>query len=87
MRPSKHTIALYEQIQADQLTETEFSATSPLLATTLETASPILLEILGRLTQLQSALADLQAQVQQTMKTVEQIVESNQHSILVYSAK
>jgi len=87
VRPSKHTIALYEQIQADQLTETEFSATSPLLATTLETASPILLEILGRLTQLQSALADLQAQVQQTMKTVEQIVESNQHSILVYSAK
>lgn len=82
--PSRHTVALYEQIQADQLTEADFSATSPSMTTTLETASP-LLEVLGRLTQLQGALADLQAQVQQTMKTVEQIVESNQHSILAYS--
>ena len=87
VRPSKHTAALYKQIQADQLTETEYSATSPSMATTLETASPLLLEVLGRLTQLQGALADLQAQIQQTMKTVEQIVESNQHSILAYSAK
>lgn len=87
VRPSKHTVALYKQIQADQLTGTEFSATSPSITATLETASPILLEVLGRLTQLQGALADLQAQVQQTMKTVEQIVESNQHSILAYSVK
>lgn len=84
VRPSKHTVALYEQIQADQFTEIEFSRTSPSIATTLETASPLLLEVLGRLTQLEGALADLQMQVQHTMKTVEQIVESNPHSILAY---
>lgn len=87
--PSKHTVALYEQIQADQLNETEFSSTSSSMTaiTTLDTASPLLLEVLGRLTQLQGALADLQVQVQQTMKTVEQIVESSQPSLLAYSAK
>ena len=85
--PSKHTVALYEQIQADQLTETESRSTSTSVAPTPESASPLLLDVLGRLTQLQVALTDLQAQVQQTMKTVEQIVESNRHSILASPAK
>jgi len=87
--PSKHTVALYEQIQADQLIETEFNGTSSSITTspTLEAASPLLLEVLGRLAQLQGALADLQTQVQQTMKAVEQIVESNQLSPFAYSAK
>lgn len=85
--PSKHTVALYEQIQADQLTETAFSGTTPPVNTAPEAASPLLLEVLGRLTQLQGALAELQMQVQQTMQTVEQIAASNQLAPLVYSAK
>ena len=85
--PSKHTVALYEQIQADQLTETEFHGTTPPANGTLEAASPLLLEVLGRLEHLQGALTELQTQVQQTVKTVEQIVASNQLSTLAYSTK
>ena len=82
--PSKHTAALYEQIQADQLDEAESASVSRsrTTATMLDASSPLLFEVLGRLTQLQDALADLQAQVQQTMKTVEQIVESGQPALL-----
>jgi len=87
--PSKHTVALYEQIQADHLDETDSSSTaSSMIPTTmLDTASPLLIEVLGRLIQLQSSLADLQTQLQQTMKTMEQMVASNQPSLLEYSAK
>src|SRR5579859_120071 len=85
--PSKHTVALYEQIQADQLTETESSRTPPSTNAALEVASPLLLEVLGRLAQLQGALTELQTQVQQTMQTVEQIVASNQLVPLAFSAK
>lgn len=85
--PSKNTVALYEQIQADQLTEKEFSRTTPSTNTALEAASPLLLEVLGRLEQLQGALTELQTQVQQTVKTVEQIVASNQPSMLAYATK
>jgi len=71
--PSKHTIALYEQIQADQLAKSEFGSTASSMTHTgtSDTASPLLLDVLDRLAQLQGALVDLQAQLQQTMKTVE----------------
>ena len=87
--PSKPTVALYEQIQADQLDETTFNNAPSFMtaAAALDVASPLLLEVLGRLTQLQSALAELQTQVLQTMKTVEQMVASNQLSPPVYSTK
>ncbi len=85
--PSRHTVALYEQIQADQLTETEFGGTLHQANATLEAASPLLIEVLGRLEHLQGALTELQMQLQQTMKTVEQIVASSQLSTLGYATK
>ena len=79
----KNTIALYEQIQADQLEEfehttlpTEASSTEP------ELSAPLLFEVLGHLTHLQEALADLQNQVQQSIQTVETAL--NNHTTPAY---
>ncbi len=85
--PSKHTLALYEQISADQLTGAEFNGRASSMNAGLEAASPLLLEVLGRLAQLQGTLTELQTQVQQTMQSVEQILASNQLTSLAYSAK
>jgi DNA-binding SARP family transcriptional activator len=81
--PSKNTMALYEQIQADQLEEfehttlpTEASSTEP------ELSAPLLFEVLGHLTHLQEALADLQNQVQQSIQTVETAL--NNHTTPAY---
>jgi DNA-binding SARP family transcriptional activator len=84
--PSRHTVALYQQIQADQLSETEFTKATPSANTALEAVPPLLLDVLGRLVQLQGALTELQTQVQQTIQTVEQLVASNQVSTTPYSA-
>lgn len=75
--PSKHTIALYEQIQADRLDELEHPTTSTAASTALEVAAPVLSEVLDHLTQLQGALTDLQNQVQQSIQTVEQALNSH----------
>jgi DNA-binding SARP family transcriptional activator len=75
--PSKHTIALYEQIQADQLDEVEHPTTSTVASTALEVSAPVLSEVLDHLTQLQGALNDLQNQVQQSIQTVEQALNSH----------
>ncbi len=75
-KPSKHTIALYEQIQADQLDVVEHPTTSTVASTALEVSTPVLFEVLDHLTQLQGALNDLQNQVQQSIQTVEQALNS-----------
>src|SRR5205814_8889189 len=71
VRPSKSTVALYKQIQADQLDEPKsivaFRETDP----SIKAATPSLLEVLGNLTQLQETLAGLQGQVQQSIQQVE----------------
>ncbi|GAC1382629.1 MAG: hypothetical protein NVS4B7_17750 [Ktedonobacteraceae bacterium] len=76
--PSKPTIALYAQIQADQLEGPVpilvSNETTAAITKTLAVTSPPLLEILGRLEHLQGALVDLQQQVQQSMKAVEHLL-------------
>jgi DNA-binding SARP family transcriptional activator len=74
VKPSKGTLALYEQIQADQLDEPDFVAAASEAAISNETADATdtpMLEILGQLTQLQTALSTLQEQVQQSIQKVE----------------
>ncbi len=68
--PSKGTVALYEQILADQLDEPK-----PVFASTeisLEISEFLLPGILNRLVQLQAALSDLQTQLGQSIQVVEQ---------------
>lgn len=72
--PSKHTIALYKQIQADQLEAPEPILTSASTISTLEIVPPPLLEVLEQLMQLQGALSELQDQVQESIEVVEQAV-------------
>lgn len=67
--PSKNTQALYRQIQADQLDE--LSSMSIQVDTPPEVPVPSLLEVLGRLAQVQRSLTELQNQVQQSIKMVE----------------
>ncbi len=67
--PSKSTQALYRQIQADQLDEP-----SPIdiqFDTPPEVPAPQLLEVLGRLAQVQRSLSELQQQVEQSIHMVE----------------
>ena len=67
--PSKSTQALYRQIQADQLDEP--SSLTVQADTPPEVPAPPLLEILGRLAQVQRSLTELQNQVQQSIQMVE----------------
>lgn len=76
VRPAKHTVALYEQIRADQL---HGPTSAPAQARTApERTTSTWLEVLGRLSQLQLVLADVQHQVQQTIQAVEVAFKSQQ---------
>jgi DNA-binding SARP family transcriptional activator len=70
--PSKGTVALYEQILADQLPEDEHTSVPREGAASLEGADFPLPEILDRLVRLQATMSDLQAQVEQSIQTLEQ---------------
>jgi len=73
--PSKSTQALYKQIQADQLDE---PPPTPIQAdTSPEIPTPQLLEVLGRLSQVQRSLSELQNQVQQSIQMVETALHDN----------
>lgn len=74
VRPSKGTVALYEQILADQLEDPKPVFTSTELS--LEITEFLLPGILNRLLQLQAALSDLQAQLGQSIQVVEQALAS-----------
>lgn len=69
-KPSKGTVGLYEQIQADMLAVSEPTIIQHELTTDIV---PIrtLDEVLGQLAQFQTTLSDLQSQVQQSIQTVE----------------
>ena len=73
--PSKSTVAIYSQIQADQLDEpipTPVDTDTP-----PEIPPPPLLEVLGHLAQVQRNLAELQNQVQQSIHIVETALQNN----------
>ena len=73
--PSKSTVAIYSQIQADQLDEpipTPVDTDTP-----PEIPAPPLLEVLGHLAQVQRDLAELQNQVQQSIHIVETALQNN----------
>ncbi len=78
VRPSKSTVALYKQIQADQLDEPKSIVALRETDPSIKAVNLSLLEVLSNLTQLQETLADLQGQVQQSIQQVE-LVLSNSH--------
>jgi hypothetical protein len=69
--PSKSTQALYRQIQADQIDEP--SSIPIQVDTPPEVPAPSLLEVLGRLAQLQRSLTDLQNEVEQNIQIMQQM--------------
>jgi DNA-binding SARP family transcriptional activator len=81
VKPSKRTIALYKQILAEQLTEPQPTLPPIEAHRTLEVSASSPEEMLGHLTRLQTALADLQNQVQQSIQKVEQALYDNTQSL------
>lgn len=76
-RPSKETIALYEQILTDQLVVPEqVSAPAEIPHEVSELLQP---GVLDRLLQLQATLADLQNQLGQSIQAVEEALASYSH--------
>jgi hypothetical protein len=73
--PSKSTQSLYKQIQADQLD------VPPPVLTLVDTSPELpalpLIEVLGRLSQVQRSLTELQNQVQQSIQMVETALHDN----------
>jgi len=74
VRPSKGTVVLYEQIQADLLDPSELAFTHPDMHIAPEVLAFPLQEILCQLTQIRIVLTDLQNQVQQNIQTLQQAV-------------
>ena len=77
VRPSKSTVALYKQIQADQLDEPKSIVALRETDPSIKAVTPSLLEVLGNLSYLQETLADLQAQVQQSIQQVELVLSNS----------
>ena len=73
--PSKGTLTLYRQIQADQLDEP--SSIPIQVETPPEVPAPSLLEVLGRLAEVQRSLSELQNQVQQSIHLVKTTLLDN----------
>jgi DNA-binding SARP family transcriptional activator len=73
--PSKSTIAIYRQIQADQLDEP--SPTPIEVDIPPEVPAPPLLEVLSHLSHLQRSLLDLQNEVEQSIQMVELALHNN----------
>jgi DNA-binding SARP family transcriptional activator len=81
VKPSKGTIALYKQILMEQLTEPKPASPRIEAHPVPEVSASPQMEMLGHLTQLQKALADLQNQVQQSIQRVEQALNDNTHPL------
>lgn len=81
VKPSKRTIALYKQILAEQLTEPQPTLPPIEAHRALEVSASPQVEMLGHLTRLQTVLADLQNQVQQSIQKVEQALYDNNHPL------
>ncbi len=78
VNPSKGTLALYRQIQADQLDEPEPTLVPNETHTSLEVSTVPLLDVLGHLRCLEESLADLQNQVQQSIQKVKLVLSAYQ---------
>ena len=74
VNPSKNTLALYRQIQADQLNEPEPMPAQNGTNTSLAVSSMPLSDILGHLRSLEESLVDLQTQVQRSIQKVELVL-------------
>jgi len=77
VRPSKSTVALYKQIQADQLDEPEPMPAPQDTNTSLEVSTTPLIDILSHLRYLEGSLADLQNQIQQSIQKVELVLSNS----------
>ncbi len=78
VKPSKSTLALYRQIQADQLNELELMPAPNKTNTSLAVSTMPLIDVLGHLRCLEESLADLQNQVQQSIQKVELVLSNYQ---------
>jgi DNA-binding SARP family transcriptional activator len=72
VKPSKSTVALYKQILTEQLVEPQPTLLAIEARQALEASASPQIEMLCHLTQLQTALVDLQNQVQQSIQKVAQ---------------
>jgi len=72
VRPAGRTVALCEQIRADQLVKTAAAPAADTAAAELATSS--LPDVIGHLRQLQSLLADAQRQIQDGIQAVEMVL-------------
>ncbi|MFL5662233.1 MAG: BTAD domain-containing putative transcriptional regulator [Ktedonobacteraceae bacterium] len=77
VKPSKSTVALYKQILTEQLVEPQPTLPPSEARRALEVSASPQIEMLYHLTQLQTALADLQNQVQQSIQKVAQALNDN----------
>src|SRR6266702_4977737 len=78
VKPSKSTLALYRQIQADQLNELELMPAPNKTNTSLAVSTMPSIDVLGHLRCLEESLADLQNQVQQSIQKVELVLSNYQ---------
>lgn len=78
INPSKSTVILFRQIQADQIDVPEPMPAANETKTSLEVSTAPLIDILGHLKNLEECLADLQNQVKQSIQEVELILNISQ---------
>jgi DNA-binding SARP family transcriptional activator len=74
VNPSKSTVTLYRQIQADRLFEPEPMPAAIEANSSLEVATPPLIDILDHLTHVQDILSGLQNEVRQSIQQVERVL-------------
>lgn len=87
VKPSKGTVALYQEIQADQLDSPELALIHPDMNIALNALAPPLREIFCQLTHLQMVLTDLENQVQQNIQVLQQVVYNSAIPAYVEAAK
>ena len=78
VNPSKSTLALYRQLQADQLDEPGLMLVPNETHTSLEVSTTPLIDVLDHLECLEGSLADLQNQVQQSIQKVKLVLSNSQ---------
>jgi DNA-binding SARP family transcriptional activator len=77
MKPSKRTIALYQQILTEQLVEPEPTLTPAEAQPAVGVTTSSLIEAHNQLTHLQKSLANLQSQIQQNIQQVEHALNTS----------
>jgi DNA-binding SARP family transcriptional activator len=82
VEPERRTVALYEQMRADQLDEQPDAVASQLLPPAPEPTAATLPDVLTRLRQLQTVLADVQQRVHEDIRAVEHALKQKTHRIL-----